>query len=189
MSDARFRPADSRLYYRLEARDFRFETTRDFDRDGLANAVGFEQTFRLRPVPDVDWTWDLAAGYRLTSFATKGTEYDRLTHDFHFGLGVPLPSPLGSDKPLTFRFDNLWTLAEYRNPSLIDFTGDRRRDLIVNFVFMLSQKLLTNEKYGDLTLHGIINWMETDSNVTTRQHADPFTYDKVVYGVQLEWSF
>ena len=33
------------------------------------------------------------AGYQFASVATEGTEFDRLTHLFYLGLGVPLPDP------------------------------------------------------------------------------------------------
>ena len=195
-----FRLDRSRVYYEFGARDFLFETEPAFDRDGFTHAVGCEQSFLFSPREH--WTWDLAAGYKYTSISTEGSEFDRGTHDFYLGLGVPLVHPadpqrylLIPDKELVFRFNAQWHLAPYRAASLIDYDHDRRSDLITTLAWSLSQKLIEDPALGDLTLHAIIHWTNANSNVTVRNprapvlHSNPFTYDKVVYGIQLEWTW
>lgn len=194
------RPDQSMAYYTFEARDFLYDDDPEFDRDGLANAVGFEQSFQFDPLPR--WTWDLTAGYRFTSISTEGTEYDRPAHDFYLGLSVPLVNPADTrkyliipDKELIFGFNVQWHLADYRNPSLIDSDHRERSDRITTYGWSLSQKLIEDPDYGDLTLHTIIHWTDADSNVTIRDegsrflYSSPFTYDKVVYGIQLAWTW
>ncbi len=193
----------TRLYYQFAGRDFLFDTMPEFDRDGLAHAVGIEQSMLLQPVAGKDWIWRLAAGYQFASIGTQGTEFDRFTHDFYLGLNLPLVNPMAPDrylilpdKELLFTFNANWQLADYREGSLLDAERDERSDLTTTFGFALSQKLIEDTRCGDLTLHAIINWTDADSNVTTARdlrfpylRSTPFTYDKVVYGVQLEWSW
>ena len=38
-----------------------------------------------------------------------------------------------------------------------------------------------------MNLHLAIEWMNADSNVTQRNGVSPLTFERVVYGVQLEW--
>ena len=40
-----------------------------------------------------------------------------------------------------------------------------------------------------LKKHGIIDWTDANSNITQRDGVNPFTYDRVIYGVQLEWAW
>ena len=48
---------------------------------------------------------------------------------------------------------------------------------------------------GDLTLRAIIHWTDADSNVRIEDpqwshiQSAPFTYDKIVYGIQLHWQW
>jgi tetratricopeptide (TPR) repeat protein len=188
------------VYYQLEGRDYLFETLPEFDRDGLAQAVGCEQSFIIKAHPQ--WQWDLSAGYRFTSISTEGREFDRPTHDFYLSLGIPLVNPanpqeylLIPDKELTFRFNVQWHHADYRNDSLIDSQGNKRSDVITAYDWMLSQKLVEDPHIGDITLHAIIHWTDANSNLRVRDNPNrrietsPFTYDKVVYGIQLEWAW
>ncbi len=201
-ADRAFRLEDTRVYYRFESSDFRFETEPLYDRDGPAHGVGIDQTFKWRPVGSSNWTWDLAAGYRFDSFFTDGTEYDRREHNFYVGVSLPLVNPAAPDqyliipdKELIFRCNYQWQIATYRNHSLTDADGDKRSDLLGTLNFGLSQTLAKNPEYGDLILHGLISWTDANSNVTTQERifpyrtGEPFTYDKVVYGLQLEWSW
>lgn len=198
----RFRLEDTKLYYRFEAADFRFETDRRLDRDGPANGVGLEQTFKWRPVKDWAWTWDLVAGYRFDSINSDGTEFDRREHNFYAGVAMPLVSPgdptkylIIPDKELIFRFNYQWQIGDYRRRSIIDSDYNARSDFLNTLNFGLSQVLYQSPDYGDLTLHGLISWTNAQSNVTTREKVfpyrtgEPFSYDKVVYGLQLEWSW
>lgn len=184
----RFELDSTSMYYRFEARDFLLPTSPEFDRDGVVHSVGLEQGFRFQPLPGRSWIWKLHAGYRFSSIVTEGTEFDRTTHDFFVGLGIPLKNPLWPDKPLDFQFNVQWEIADYRNDSLIDRRGRERADFITGYGFVLSQTLVEDLR-GGLVLHAIVNWTDAHSNVTTREGTDPFTYDKVLYGLQLEWSW
>ncbi len=183
------RPTESTLTYRIEGRDFLFDTDPRFDRDGYTNAISLEQKFALRPIVDSHWTWDIAAGYSLDSVATEGREFDRLDHTFYLDVAVPLTNPWLPQKDLTFRFNANWQIADYRNDSLLDGDADERSDFLTTLTAVISQKLVTVAERGDLTVHGIVGWSDANSNVTTTAGASPFTYDKWIAGVQLEWSF
>ncbi len=188
-SVSRFRPIATTLLYKIESRDFLFDTAPEFDRDGFTNAVAVEQSFKLQPIGDSDWTWDVYGGYLFESVATEGSEFDRLDHVFSLGFAMPLSNPLLPAKSLTLRFDAAWEIADYRRNSVIDFSGDERSDLITALGAVLSQQLFCDPETGDVTLHGIVGWTNADSNVTLRGGPEPFTYDKWVAGIQLEWSW
>lgn len=188
-SASRFQPAETTLYYRIEARDFLFDTEPEFDRDGFTNAVALEQSFTLRPLAGKDWRWNLTAGYALESVATEGREFDRLDHTFYLALAFPLTNPFLPDKDLEFHFNANWQIADYRNDSLIDADEDERSDFITALNVVLSQKLVEDPRRGDVTIHGLVGWTDADSNVTLAEGGSPFTYDKWVAGVQLEWSW
>jgi tetratricopeptide (TPR) repeat protein len=186
----------TRLFYRFEERDYRFETEPEFDRDGPGNGFGLVQSFKLRPVPAWAWTWDLAAGYNFHYFGTDGSEFDAFSHVFSAALDMPLVNPskpetylILPDRELLFHFTASWQIDDYRRRSLIDKDGDPRSDYITTLGWGLSQTLLQDRRYGELILHGLINWTDASSNVTARRNVSPFTYDKVVYAVQLEWSW
>ena len=198
--DSPVRPDRSDVYYRFEARDFLYETEPMFDRDGYAHAVGAEQHFLVTPIDR--WTWDLSVGYRLTSIMTEGDEYDRMTQDAYLGVGIPLINPdhpdeflLIADKELRLRFDVQWHRADYRQESLIDHLGRRRRDQLMLYGWSISQTLVDDPDRGRLTLGGIVHWTDAHSNVQVEEAdrpndlADPFTYDKVIYGLQLIWQW
>ena len=195
-ADAAFRPRDTRVYYRFEAQDFLFATEPEYDRDGFAHGVGVEQRFLFRPVAGRNWVWEISAGYGFASFATEGTQYDRFTHDFQIGMGVPLVNPVDPDKylilpdkELIFRFNADWQIEDYWNRNLEDRDRDGRSDLLTTYSFVVSQTLMSEPDRGDLVLHAIIHWTDAESNVTTRDALSPFTYDKVIYGIQLAWSW
>lgn len=195
-STARWRRDRAVLLYQVQFQDFLFPTEPRFDRDGVAHAVGLEQSWLVRLLPDRAWTCGFKLGYRFESTATEGTEFDNFAHDFYLGLEVPLVRPwdpdhylLLADKELVFRFDADWLVADYRNRSLTDRDHDRRDDLITTLGFTLSQTLVQDAKLGDLVVHAIILWTDAESNVTARRGVSPYTYDKVVYGLQFQWSW
>ncbi|MFQ5489201.1 MAG: hypothetical protein ACE5GE_00655 [Phycisphaerae bacterium] len=187
---------ETSIFYRFGAQDYLFEVDPAFDRDGIRHAVGIEQRLDLRPIRNADWLWSLSAGYRFESFATDGSEFDRFGHNFHLGVEVPLVNPanpaeylLLPDKELLFGFTADWQLNHYRNRSLSDENSGRRSDLITTLGFSLSQTLIDDPDLGQLVLHTVINWTNANSNVTTQDRVSPFTYDKLIYGVQLAWSW
>lgn len=195
-TDARVRLLATSLGYRFEGRDFLFPTSDTFDQDGVVNAVNVRQTLSVQPLANVSWKWDIGLGYEFASVATEGTEFDRLTHDFGVDLSIPLINPaepdkylILPDKELLFQFAANWQIGNFREESEIDRRERHRRDLITTLVFAVSQKLIEDPRTGDLTLSGVVQWTNTDSNVITQDRAAPFTYDKIVYGLQLAWSF
>jgi len=184
------------LHYVLEGRDYLFDVSPPFDNDGFLNGVGIEQHVKIHPLADVPWTCDLGLGYRFDSVATEGTEFDRLSNTFFVALSCPLLNPASPDrylilpdKELRLRFSANAAWDNYRKSSLIDARGEKRDDRIWTFGWVLTQKLIDDAKLGNLLLHAIINLTDAHSNVRTEDNIEPFAYDRVVYGVQLEWNW
>lgn len=187
--DGRFRPNETRLSYRIDARDFLFDTEHQFDRDGFVNAVGLDQSFKFKPLADGDWTWDVFAGYSFASLATEGREFDEFTHDFYAGVGVPLRNPLLPARDMRLNFTANVQIGDYRRASLLDRNYDERHDVITTFDLVLEHPLTADADRGDLTLNTIVGWTDADSNVVTRDFSAPFRYDKWIVGMQLVWSW
>ena len=93
------------------------------------------------------------------------------------------------DKELRFRFDVGWESDRYRNDSVIDRDGEKRIDHITTMGFRISQVLMDDPRHGLLVLHGLILLTDANSNVTTVEGENPFTYDRDVYGFQFHWSW
>jgi tetratricopeptide (TPR) repeat protein len=198
-ADRPFRLNRTHVYYQFQALDFFYETTPAFDRDGVTHGVGVDQTFQWEPIDQ--WVWDLRLGYLFSSIHTAGTEFDLRQHDFFFNVGVPLVNParpteylLIKDLPLTFQFGVQFEIGDYLNPSLLDSTGQRRDDLITIYTWALSQKLLEHPDLGDMTLQGLIQFTDAYSNVVFRNPAngtpaEPYSYEKTIYGLQLVWQW
>lgn len=195
--DFRLRLDETTVYYRFEGRDFRLQVPRQFDRDGTVHAVGITQTFRSRPLADHVWEWLWSLGYRHDSVFTDGTEFARRQHNFFLGVEIPLIDPrtrdhykylIIPDKELLFRFNTQWLIADYSHHSIIDRNFDKRADLIYSLGVALSQVLVDDPDFGKMVLHAVINYTDADSNVTS-EFGQPFTYDKTVYGLQLEWTW
>lgn len=184
------------VFYRLEGRDFLLPTGPEFDRDGVAHAVGIEHAVQLQPSAHVPWICDLSAGYVFESVHTEGREFDRQGHDFFLRCGAPLLNPadpsqylLIPDQEARLEFDALWELDRYRHGSLFDRERRHRRDLLTTLSLRFSQLLRRDVRYGDITLRAIISWSDSDSNVRTRDAGTPFSYDRMFYGLQIAWSW
>lgn len=183
-------PEETSFFYRIEARDYLYDTTSSQDRDGFVNALGVEQSIRITPIKTrPDWFWNGYAGYQFQYVATEGSEFDRLANDFYLGLSVPIRNPWLNNKTLTAHFLAAVELDDYRNDSQFDRRRRTRDDVITTLGVVLSQVLIDDPERGDLILHGIFNWTDADSNVQTRDFEAPFSYDKIVAGFQLEWRF
>ena len=100
-----------------------------------------------------------------------------------------MANPWLPDKECTFRFNADWEMDNYRHRSMFDKDHGTRDDLITVLGAVISQQLIDDPQRGELILHAIVNWTDADSDVRTSQRADPFTYDKLVAGFQLEWRF
>jgi hypothetical protein len=188
LQDRAFEPTETLFDYRLEAVDYLFDTEPVLDRDGFTNTVGLAQAFLLRPRRESAWACDLFVGYRFGSFATEGSEFDRWASNIFVGAAFPLKSLL-RDRDLTFQFNADWEISDYWHSSVYDEDGDERDDLITTLGAILSQELIDDPRDGQLILHAIVGWSDADSNVHTEDGADPFTYDKLIAGFQLEWRF
>ncbi len=189
------RPTETLFEYRIELRDFLFDIDPLLDRDGIAHAAAITQKFSFA-MADPSKSGSLTLGYQFTSIATQGTEFDRLTHDFLIGMEFPLLNShdptkylLIPDKKLSAHIKAQWHIADYREASIIDRDGDERHDFITAAGVVLSQLLIDDPDDGELLLHLIFNWSDTKSNVRTADRSTPFTYDKIVAGLQVQWRF
>lgn len=199
----RLRPDRTRVYAQIEFDDFRYETDPVFDRDSTVWGIGVDQELLFQPLSQLDWTWRIGLAYRFSCISTDGREFDQMAHDMGAAATIPLINPnqpgqylLLPDKELLLRLGCTWRIEDYRNASLIDASGDARTDLITTYTVGLSQVLIDDPKLGTMTLHGLIQWTQSESNVTSAQqnrgrttYFQPFTYDKEVYGIQLEWAW
>gem|GEM_PF-1953260 len=185
----RARLLETSFDYRVESRDFLFSTRREFDRDGLTNSFGLDQSARFRPFTGLDWDWDILAGYHLSLVPTEGSEFDRVSHDFSLAMLLPLNGVLLARQPASLRLSAEWELDDYANDSLYDIRRRERRDLLTTLGLVFSQTLADNEKDGEVILHAIFQWTEADSNIRDRELGEPFSYEKTLAGVQLEWRF
>ncbi len=190
-----WRPTETTFEYSIEFRDFLFPIAHALERDGIAHTAAITQRFSF-PLADESKSGSLTLGYQFKSFATQGTEFDRLTHDFLIGLELPLlnwqdPTKylVIPDKELTARINAQWHIADYRESSIIDRDGDERHDFITAVGVVLSQLLVDDPNDGELLLHLIFNWSDSESNVRTSDRSSPFTYDKTVAGFQIQWRF
>ncbi len=187
---------ESSAFYRIESRDFRYQVERDFDRDGVSHMVGVAQEVRFRPIPAFDWYWDAQLGYHFEDVRTQGTEFDRRVQVASAGVAMPLVRPkdttkylLSPDKPLWLAFRADWEVSRYRNDSLNDRHDRKRVDRIGTYRLMLSQLLRKDVDRGDVTLSTVLQWSDANSNLRTTSDTNPFTFDKFVFGLQIEWSW
>lgn len=197
------RPDRTRVYAQIEFDDFRYETDPVFDRDSTVWGIGVDQELLFQPLSQLDWIWRIGLAYRFSCISTDGREFDQMAHDMGAAATIPLINPnqpgqylFLPDKELLLRLGCTWRIEDYRNASLIDASGDARSDLITTYTVGLSQVLIDDPKLGTMTLHGLIQWTQSESNVTAAQqnrgrtsYFEPFTYDKQVYGVQVEWRW
>jgi tetratricopeptide (TPR) repeat protein len=194
-SQDRLRPVRTRMHYALELRDFLFPTDPNLDLDGISHRVGLTHELALQWTDDLP-PWDLAAGYEFGRVSTEGREFDHQAHRFFIRGRAPLVNPwqpdrylILPDRPADVSFSVLWELDRYRHPSGFDSARRRRRDLITTYTWQLSQLLVSDPHRGDLSLVGIVSWSDSDANIRVRGGGAPFSYDKVVYGLQLAWSW
>jgi len=195
-NEGQVQPKRTGVYYRLEGDDFLFSTPDALGRDGLVHVFGVEQALQVQPLAGSPWTWDVRGGYAFESAHTEGTEFDRHTNAFHVHCGFPLVNPrdpdaylLWADRELRIDFDAAWALDRYRRPSLYDSRRRHRRDWVTNLTLDIAQVLEHDPQRGDITLHAIVGWTDSDSNVRTRRGGVPFSYDQLYYGLQIAWSW
>ncbi len=177
------------LEYRLGWVEYLASTSPELDRDGLANSIRLEQSLLLDPLQKGDWRCRLTAGYRWGSVSTEGAEYDRQFHLFDLRLAVPIQNPMLPHKEARLELLGGGLINDYRNRSQFDRYGGDRSELIMTAGLVFSQQVLEDAERGELWLHGLVFWNNSDSNVDTREGLDPFRYEKVLVGIQIEWRF
>jgi len=165
------------LFYQLDARQYQQEV-RDWrlDRDGDTHAVGLIQNVELGTLFERQVLG--SASYRFENASTAGTEFAGENHVFSVGLGVPLPADV------TFDFVSEWEIGDYDNRSLFDSTRDVRRDHVNTLIFGL-----TKDFDEHLSTRLQVEWTQADSNVRDRLGQEPFTYDRIVYGISVIYRF
>ena len=187
--DSEIRLDTTSLAYRIEARDFLFETASELDRDGFANSLEVTQSVHLGRGLDRNRFNELFAGYRVEYVATQGTEFDRLGNSVFVEFALPLVNPLLPDRECTLNLHADWQFDDYRNDSVYDFKGRKREDVITSVMAVLSQQVFHEARRGELIFHAILGWSDYESNVETADLGHPFDYDKIVAGFQIEWRF
>jgi len=195
-SVAPLRLDETTVYFRASWQDFRFETDRESDRDGTTRAVGIEQRARFRPIRDSPWTTQWYAGYFFATVHTDGTQFDRRTHGVYAGVSAPLMNPWSPnayliipDKELRLALDVAWRRDDYRGRDLVDRNRSRRRDQLLVAGATLSQLLISDPDAGEVVVRFFVGYSDVNSNVETREGATPFSYEKVVAGFQIRWSW
>ena len=195
-SVAPLRLTDTRAYFRASWQDFRIDTDRASDRDGTTRALGIEQRLSIGPFRDSTWSAQWRIGYFFETTHTAGTQFDRRTHALYAGVSAPLRNPrspnkylIFPDKELRLALDVAWQRDDYRGRSLVDRNGSRRRDIGLSGGATLSQLLMSDPDGGEVVVHLFVHFFDVNSNVATREGATPFSYEKVVAGLQIQWSW
>ncbi len=165
------------LFYQYDQRNYYHQSgDRRLDRDGPTDAFGVVQRFELAELYDRPLEVNLS--YRFENVDTDGTEFSSHNHVFALAVGLPLPWDL------TFDFASEFELAYYKNRSLFDNDGSRRRDFIHTFLFALTKQF--NEH---LSARFLLNVTNSDSNIRGQAAQAHFSYDRITYGLSLLYRF
>ena len=168
---------DTTLFYQLEIRVYRTGLPdRRLDRDGDTHAFGVNQSFELCKMFERPLMANLS--YRFENVSTDGTEFASKNNIFAFGLDVPLPLEL------TFDFRSEWEVGHYKNRSLFDFASSHRRDVIHNLIFGLTKRFDEH-----LSVRFQVDVTDADSNISDNTRQEPFSYNRVIYGLTLVYRF
>lgn len=165
------------VFYQFDARNYLNQPgSRLLDRDGTIHSVGVIQRFELGQMYERPLTMDL--GYRFEDVDARGREFTYDSHIFTLGVGVPLPWDM------TFDFVTEFAIENYRFKSSFDLDRSQRRDFINTMLFSLTKK------FSEQLSAGFQVVMTTDdSNVRDRFGQEFFSYDRVVYGLTLQYRF
>ncbi len=165
------------IFYQFEADNYLNQPAgRRLDRDGTTHTVGVIQRFELAEMYDRPLTLDIS--YRFEDVDARGGEFTYDSHIFALGLGVPLPWDL------TFDFVSEFATEHYRSISSFDANGSHRRDFISTFLFSLTKQF--NEQ---LSARFQVILTADDSNIRDRTGQEIFSYDRVVYGLSVQYRF
>jgi TolA-binding protein len=175
----------STLEYSYEDRDYQVPTIRQLDRDGNYHTVTVSQGFNMcqpwKARNDSRWVRS-SIGYRLHSASTVGDEFDQTSHGLLATLTVPLPWELNFD------FTGQWTWEDYKQPSLFDFKRKEREDFVQTYVWSLGRGWVLND-HVNMEIRGDIILTVDDATITDRLKEAVFSYDRVIYGVSVAFTF
>jgi len=182
----------------IEDQDYHYPVARDFRQDGLVQSIGVQQRLSWHPESTIPWDCTARLGYTFSDYDTDGREYDRHGHHATVAVELPLLDPsqwdaylLIPDRPLWITLTYDWEYERYRSSRASrSRTSRKRRDRTSTYGVTLSQVLTEGrQRQPDLFLHLLARWTDANSNVRTTTRATPFTFEKLVVGVQLEWSW
>ncbi|MCH8966946.1 MAG: hypothetical protein IID43_04655 [Planctomycetes bacterium] len=169
--------ASMTLFYQFDWRDYHHQPLNQrLDRDGDIHAFGVIQRFELVEMYDRPLT--LSFSYRFENVDADGNEFASDNHIFALGVGVPLPWDL------TFDFLTEFEVDYYKHRSFFDFNRSKRRDFIHTLIFALTKQF--NEQ---LSARFQVNVTNDDSNVRDRSGQEFFSYNRVVYGLSVQYRF
>ncbi|HEY3245743.1 MAG TPA: hypothetical protein VGM03_20550, partial [Phycisphaerae bacterium] len=175
----------STVEYSYEDRNYLFTTIRQLDRDGNYQTLTLSQGFNLcqpwKSRNDDRWV-RASGGYRLHSASTVGDEFDETSQGIVAGLTVPLPCQLN------FEFSGQWTWEDYKQPSLFDFKRKEREDFVQTYIWSLGRGWVLND-HVSMEVRGDVVLTLDDANVNDRLKEAVFSYDRVIYGVSVAFSF
>ncbi len=117
----------TRIFWRYDDRSFYQRVTDNrLDRDGNVSTLGIDEFF---PFPEIldpfDWGQGFVRlGYRHRTESTSGSDFDSQGHAPVVTLGVPMP------EEVMLLLDGSWEWRRYKEPSVFELTGGKRRDRI-----------------------------------------------------------
>lgn len=195
------------VYYTHDERNYLdILDDRRLNRDGQYTALGAQQQFNILQARELPYLVSYYAshpreaellgyewlafrlGYEYRDEDTVGSEFDMRGHTLVFGLDVPLPLRL------SFNFGGEWSWDRYTSPSIFDYEGKKRRDFTQRYDFGFTYAIVArgeNESMRtlDVKLRAGVETTFQDSNIWNRLGEDIYSYDRAVYGAQLEVRF
>jgi hypothetical protein len=195
------------LYYSHDDRDYLdLLTNRGFNRDGTYQALGLRHTFNLLQAKTLPYMLDYFAtheherqvfgdqwlslylGYEYRAESTVGTEFSLSGNSMIWGLRVPLPYRFA------FELDSEFAWSGYTGPSLLDYNRKERADFMQRYDFGITYAIIARGEYAamrtlDVKLRGGVELTFQDSNIWDRLGEDVYSYNRAIYGVQLEVGF
>ncbi|MCG3137023.1 MAG: hypothetical protein HJJLKODD_00864 [Phycisphaerae bacterium] len=176
----------STVFWSYENRAYMDDITdwRD-DRDGDYHSLGWVQNFNLcqpwQASGDGRWL-SMAAGYRYSQESTQGDHFDMSGHGLSLRWQIPLPWELELDMA------GQWSWEDYWQSNRQDFFLRNREDFIQRYVWGLSRGWELSRQVHML-VRGEVAWTDDDSNVINRRKEAVYSYDRVIYGLTLTFTF
>jgi tetratricopeptide (TPR) repeat protein len=167
----------STVFYQFDHRDYQ-EPLEDeaFNRDGDTHAFGLSQDFELFEMFGRPFEANLS--YRYENSSTVGTEFAAQYNIFGVGFKMPLPYDFAFD------FRTEFEKNAYKNRSVFSAQRDARNDEVTNLIFGLTKRFNENA-----SLRFQVDWTQADSDIHDRYGREPYSYDRIIYGVALMLTF